>query len=578
MRWAAPIVLALYACASTPRAPAPSPAAPPAPRPRDTGPLVLASLGGASVAVVADEDPPSVRGFDVEAEREIWAVPIEGTPGHVAVARDGTIFVAVRDRDRVDVLKPGGEARAFAETCAEPIGMALDPSERTLYVACGFGHELVAFSIEKRAVAWRVDLPLEPRAVAVMAGGVYAIVSHAVGGRATVVHLEARMALPMDLVADEAGRRTLVSSNGFALAEYQGAMYAAMFVGGADRGPGAASSYYGGDVNAGVPFTLVPEDPARRWSLQLGRGGEESHGCLAPRGIAVRPRSLEPTILVACPGNDQLIEQTVRGEVLLRRPVSGGPSAVAIDRATDRAIVWSQTGRILTVIDLRARLAVEVPASGSPKASALVRRGRRLFEATDDRRVSADGRACATCHPDGRADALTWLTPEGPRQTAMLAGRLEGTEPYGWTRGSPTTAEYIKETVHRLRGDGLGDEDLAALVAYVDVLPAPRRRPSESVAAGKQIFERKAGCASCHAGPRTTDRQLHDVGSATSSDTIRRFDTPSLRFLADTAPYFHDGRYPTLHDLLVDPNRKMGQTNDLTPSELTALEAYLRSL
>ena len=28
------------------------------------------------------------------------------------------------------------------------------------------------------------------------------------------------------------------------------------------------------------------------------------------------------------------------------------------------------------------------------------------------------------------------------------------------------------------------------------------------------------------------------------------FDTPSLQFVGGTAPYFHDGRYPTLIDLL----------------------------
>ena len=41
-----------------------------------------------------------------------------------------------------------------------------------------------------------------------------------------------------------------------------------------------------------------------------------------------------------------------------------------------------------------------------------------------DRRISADGRVCASCHPDGREDGVAWVTPEGPRQTPMLAGRL----------------------------------------------------------------------------------------------------------------------------------------------------------
>ena len=58
----------------------------------------------------------------------------------------------------------------------------------------------------------------------------------------------------------------------------------------------------------------------------------------------------------------------------------------------------------------------------------------------------------------------------------------------------------------------------------------------------------------------------------------RRFDTPSLRFVSGTAPYFHDGRYPTLRALLVGSDGKMGHTAKLSPHELDALEAYLRTL
>jgi hypothetical protein len=58
-------------------------------------------------------------------------------------------------------------------------------------------------------------------------------------------------------------------------------------------------------------------------------------------------------------------------------------------------------------------------------------RSRALFHETDDFRLSADGRACASCHPDGREDGLTWATPDGPRQTIMLAGRIDGSGLHG---------------------------------------------------------------------------------------------------------------------------------------------------
>src|SRR6185436_9732784 len=123
----------------------------------------------------------------------------------------------------------------------------------------------------------------------------------------------------------------------------------------------------------------------------------------------------------------------------------------AIDEATSRVVVWSAFDRVLDVVSLEE---YAVPALHDPDATpeaspgvarlALSRRastaapadldlGRRLFHAASDPRIAVDGRACASCHPDGRDDAIVWATPDGPRQTPMLAGRVTGTAPYGWT-------------------------------------------------------------------------------------------------------------------------------------------------
>ena len=58
------------------------------------------------------------------------------------------------------------------------------------------------------------------------------------------------------------------------------------------------------------------------------------------------------------------------------------------------------------------------------------------------------------------------------------------------------------------------------------------------------------------------------------------FDTPSLRELWMTYPFLHDGRAATLREVLTTFNAddRHGKTNDLSEIELTALEAFLRSL
>ena len=62
------------------------------------------------------------------------------------------------------------------------------------------------------------------------------------------------------------------------------------------------------------------------------------------------------------------------------------------------------------------------------------------------------------------------------------------------------------------------------------------------------------------------------------SDSPSAFDTPSLRFVGGTAPYFHDGRYPTLDALLSDPGSRMGKSASLPVADRVALAAYLRTL
>ena len=56
------------------------------------------------------------------------------------------------------------------------------------------------------------------------------------------------------------------------------------------------------------------------------------------------------------------------------------------------------------------------------------------------------------------------------------------------------------------------------------------------------------------------------------------FDTPSLRYVAGTAPYFHDGRYKTLDDVLTAPDHAMGQSTRMSRQDRAALVAYLETL
>src|SRR5439155_9390732 len=73
--------------------------------------------------------------------------------------------------------------------------------------------------------------------------------------------------------------------------------------------------------------------------------------------------------------------------------------------------------------------------------------------------------------------------------------------------------------------------------------------------AGLQLFRGKANCIACHVGPNFTDERLHNTGVAwhdgaftDSGAGLGNFKTPTLREVARTAPYMHDGSIATLED------------------------------
>jgi len=360
----------------------------------------------------------------------------------------------------------------------------------------------------------------------------------------------------------------------------------------------------------GPPFDGVPKespivsvvDPAAKQTLSkfllATTGGKVAGKCLLPRAAAVRAKTA--SLLVACAGTDALLEldalavDPFRAE-RRRFSVPAGPEGVAVDDATGTAVIFSQLGAALTVIHLdpiepspaaeASRDAGPVPTT--PESIALdyhpapaldaVARGRALFYRTDDARIADDGLACASCHIDGRDDAITWSTLLGARQTPMLAGRLEGAAPYGWEGKRATLPAYISSTIGNLGGSGLTASELDELAEYLLVAPGPPDDASADarlVRRGHELFDStEQGCGGCHVNGEATDGTTHDVDPSREA-----FDTPTLRFIRGSAPYFHDGRYPTLEALLSDPGSRMGHSAALPEADRAALVAYLRTL
>ncbi|MEO1693958.1 MAG: cytochrome c peroxidase [Pseudomonadota bacterium] len=115
---------------------------------------------------------------------------------------------------------------------------------------------------------------------------------------------------------------------------------------------------------------------------------------------------------------------------------------------------------------------------------------------------------------------------------------------------------------------------------------------------GFQIFTGAGQCVTCHASDRLTDDRFHDIGIQTAdlgratvtgrpSDRYR-FKTPTLRAIARTAPYFHNGSAATLQAVVdhyanggsARPTRAETMPERLTVShaDRAALVAFLKTL
>lgn len=121
---------------------------------------------------------------------------------------------------------------------------------------------------------------------------------------------------------------------------------------------------------------------------------------------------------------------------------------------------------------------------------------------------------------------------------------------------------------------------------------------SDSAIRGFKIFEGKANCVKCHSEFNFTDNGFHNIGLKDARDAgryairkvkilIGAFKTPTLRDVALTAPYMHNGTYTTLKEVVEHYDRGGDAKENLSPnikplnlteSEKNDLVEFMKSL
>ncbi|MEO8846121.1 MAG: c-type cytochrome [Kofleriaceae bacterium] len=562
----------------------------------------IAAVG--SNAIVIDADSGKLILSD-KTGKNVASLDIGANAGMLAYDPAAKLaYVANRFSNSIAVVKVGEGKLELGSTIAtpvEPFGIALSPDRKTVMVTTIADRALVAYDAASGKEKWRTALGREPRGLAVSPDGTRALVAYLQTGTVDQIDLlETHTAEHVALATATAPRRCR-HCGGADGESFARAAFAVTFMGDHEAvvpfqretpvqiASGGNTGSYGGGFEPPVTHQLAFLGLDRDRTMQTTATIAQHQ----PRALAWD--SAHDALYVAGLGTDSILQIKNASQVSISEGVSAsltsgkdrcGPDGVAVT-AEGNVLVWCSFTRVVErvdFVDAKGQLAsaAKINAGAQLVASTLGEKqhqGMVLFHSAEPAISQQGALACATCHPDGREDGLSWKIETNTLQTPLLAGRVVGTHPYKWDGGDKDLTTSLATTMKRLGGFGLDKNQTAELAAYLEVLPAPHTptRNTDMVARGKKLFDSaEVGCRSCHDGATYSDSTTHKF----SGSTLPLADTPSLIGLAASAPYFHDGSAATLEALLRDRGavHGMAETAKLSDGQTADLIAFLETL
>jgi YVTN family beta-propeller protein len=613
--------------------------------------IVLSADG--STLYVADPDADAVSVLSVKGRsltREIAlskappAVDANGDftpavmPRELALSPDGrTLFVTGRRSGKLYAVDL--ESFSVAGSVAvgsEPMGVVVSPDGKAVFVACSEDGTVVRVDSRTFSVTSSADVGAKPWALALASGGSRLLVSHFLSGEVSVLGASHLSVLGTWNVPDESPRGDRRLAHGHVRGTYDLAVRPGsdeVWVAHTLLGTDTPQPQLDFESTAFPALSVLNDAGAFRFTLSTdapdvpGIDGAFTDVVSGPHALAFTSDGAF-AFLVDTGSEDVLaVDAEQHVETTLLRPLPGHmPEGLALS-ADGRFLYVDErnTADVAVVRVDRSAGGVSLELDGSPIQTltkdpmpATLRLGQHLFYSSNSDEYPVTQNhwvSCASCHMEGRSDAVTWLFAQGPRDTPSNAGGTLATGFLFRTADRNKIQDYWK-TFNVEQGGQFDPTDpaqaklLDALADYVNhaiPLPVPPKTDPTLVAEGKKIFNRAdVGCASCHRGAHFTDSgygnptldltgplMLHDVGTCVKSgpfpdvahDDIDgdpraacQFDTPSLNGLADSAPYLHDGSAPTLMDVLERTRGRMGDISSLSSDQLNALVEYLKSL
>lgn len=579
-------------------------------------------------------DAGSITVIDGERLEKITEITVGQEPWNLVISPDGQ-WVYVTDRALGALIVIDAQNRAVIKTLSigpEVNGIALSPTGETAFIAVSSDAEVVILNLRTYEITERIAVDPQPYAIAVTNDGdsrdddEHVFVTHFQAfpqpdgieatdngrvGRVTVLETASQtISHQIILSPDSHGFPNLLAG----LTIHENQAWIPHVRAAPDLPNNLTTTVFAAVVV--LDLDLMAEAPAKRLLLN----DQDIFGSPVNDPLAAIPAPDGQHLYVILAGSDlvEVVDIANPNQPQLTKflPTGKNPRGLALNPDGRRGYVLNYLSRSITVLDLENLMVMtEIPVTDETLAPDIWR-GKVLFNnAVNPKLSQGSWISCASCHPDGGSDGVTWMFPDGPRQTPPLWNTGQ-TGPWHWSAALDEPQD-VEETVQIIQ-HGLGlapgidppqlgapnaarSADLDAMAAFITQgirvpnLPSP----TADYAAGRALFQ-SADCAVCHGGPTWTsstmpgaagtldpdsngmvDVVLRQVGTLNPRD-IRGdtgFDPPSLLDVGLTAPYFHDGSMPSLEALLTsghpDPQ---GAGNGLNSEEAIILANFLRTI
>jgi YVTN family beta-propeller protein len=492
-------------------------------------------------------------------------------PAAVALHPDGQrVLVTCSNSGELQIFNVEGERlqrSASIRIGYQPTGIATDTEGKMAYVAMTDADQVAIVDLERHEVVGKIQVGRWPRYLALSNDGKRMAVGTSGDRGITVVDVDAREPIRID-------RFVGLNIGHMQFSHETGDVYFPWMV--YRRNPITEANIRLGWVMASRLGRMTMHDDARREAISLDPPGK---AVADPHGLALTSDGKH--VVVSASGSHELLVYQIDGlpfqdrgstdhidpklladdRRFYRIELGGRPMGLRIGKDDRTIYVANYLDNSVQVVDLESRQVARTLRLGGNEPPTLARRGEAIF--FDARRSLDQWYSCHSCHYEGGANAVVMDTfNDGTPftfKTVPPLYELDKTGPWTWHGTQKDLHAAMKHSLSTtMLGPTPSDSDADALVAYLSALaPPPNPYRSESLSLsdaasrGEQLFRSPiSGCSQCHTGTYRTDGEIHDLGLSHRNDAQPGFNTPALQGVFRKVQLLHDGRSPSLQELL----------------------------